>query len=199
MTIRQGETVELRPASPADSDDIAYLIDQAGEGLPAWLWQQSAPPGMTPLAFGSERARRPEGNFSYRNVVICEQNGQVAGMLLGMPQPDPYPLPDLGELPPQVRPLIELEALAPGSYYVNAVAAFDHCRGQGVGTRLMAAAESLARKAQIGTLSLIVASENHDAARLYQRLGYQNRSRRAVVPYAGALHGGDWILMTKAV
>jgi hypothetical protein len=33
--------------------------------------------------------------------------------------------------------------------------------------------------------------------RLYARTGYKERARAAVVPYAGAAHGGDWVLMVK--
>jgi len=189
--------MQLRPANSADSSHIAHLTNLAGEGLPEYLWAADAPPGVSPLAFGASRAARAEGNFSYLNVVICEENGQVLGMLLSMAQPAPYELPNLNELPPQVKPLIELEALAPGSYYINAIGTYEHCRGRGIGTRLMGEAEKLSAAQGINTLSLIVASENRSAERLYLKLGYMPRERLPVIEYTGILHGGDWILMTK--
>ena len=191
--------MELRPATADDSEHIAFLTNLAGEGLPEYLWRMSAPPGTDPFAHGAARAASPEGNFSYRHVVIAEDRRGVLGMLLSMAQPDPYPLPDFSQLPPQVGPLIELEALAPGSFYINAVATYEACRGEGVGTRLMAEAGKMAGNRGIGTLSLIVASENPAAERLYRRLGYTARAARPVVGYPGIRHGGEWILMVKTI
>jgi hypothetical protein len=35
--------------------------------------------------------------------------------------------------------------------------------------------------------------------RLYERTGYLKRERRPLTPYPGCPHGGDWVLMTKAL
>lgn len=190
--------MNIRDARPDDAPALARLIDFAGEGIPAWLWSQSAAPGQTAEQVGCERAAREEGGFSYRNASVCvEPSGAVAGMLLSYRQPDPYDLPDLEELPAVVRPLVELEAAAPGTWYVNAVAAFPEFRGRGVGTRLMQLAESLARGAGAPGVSLIVAEENRGAKRLYDRLDYRVTARAPVVPWPGAVHGGDWLLMVR--
>lgn len=71
------------------------------------------------------RAARESGGFSYRNAHVAERDGRVVAMLLGYRLPEPYDAGDLEALPSVVRPLVELEALAPGSWYVNAVAALE--------------------------------------------------------------------------
>lgn len=190
--------MNIRNARPDDAPALARLIDIAGEGLPSWLWSRSAEPGQTAEQVGCERAAREEGGFSYRNARICvDTSGHIIGMLLSYRQPDPYELPDLAELPAVVRPLVELEAAAPGTWYVNALATFPESRGLGAGTRLMGLAESMAHEAGVAGLSLIVAEENAGAKRLYQRLGYRVEARAPIVPWPGAAHGGDWLLMVR--
>jgi len=187
----------LRPATREDARLLAGLIDLAGEGIPSYLWQGQAASGESPLAVGARRAARTEGGFSYRNAWILEQSGESAGMLLSYAQPDPYETGRLEDLPPAVRPLVELEALCPGSWYVNAVAVLPEHRGRGHGSALMAHAQRLAATARCGELSLIVAEENRGAVALYHRLGYAAVARRPVVAVPGLGLGGHWVLMTR--
>jgi ribosomal protein S18 acetylase RimI-like enzyme len=188
---------KLRPATAGDAALLAELIDLAGEGIPSFLWRSQAAPGESPLTVGAQRAARDAGGFSYRNAWILEQDGAAAGMLLGYTQPDPYEAGRLQDLPPVVRPLVELEAMRPGSWYVNAVAVLAEHRGRGLGSALMAHAHELAAAAGCRELSLIVAEHNPGAVALYRRLGYAAIARRGVVADPGLGLGGDWILMTR--
>ena len=104
----------FRPATKADAAALAVLVDIAGEGLPAYLWSTLRAPGQSLLEVGRERAGREEGGFSYRNAIIAELDGEIAAALVGYRLDDPYELGDLDALPELVRPLVELEALAPG-------------------------------------------------------------------------------------
>lgn len=190
--------MQIRDATKDDSATLAYLINLAGEGIPDYLWSRMAQPGQSAQEVGRLRAERESGGFSYRNAKVCvSDGGEIAGMLLSYRQPDPYDLSDIEDVPDVVRPLVELEAKAPGSWYVNAIACYEHCRGQGVGTKLMCLAEELARAAGTAGLSLIVASENRGAKRLYDHLGYEVVASAPVIDYPGSLHGGDWLLMVK--
>jgi ribosomal protein S18 acetylase RimI-like enzyme len=163
------------------------------------LWSQSAGPGETPLDVGRRRAQREDGGFSYRNATLAEVDGNVAALLLGYRLADPYDAGDLQSVPATVRPLIELEAEAPGTWYVNALAAFPEYRGKGLGTRLLSEAEKSARKTRAALLSIIVAEQNEGAKRLYERTGYRAVARRPVVAFPGFAHTGNWLLMTKRV
>ena len=189
--------MDIRPAREEDARDIAYLINLAGEGMPFYLWSQGCEEGADALEIGVQRAARSSGNFSYRNVHIIEDNYSVAGMVLGYLQPNPYDLSNLLEYPEIIRPAVELEALAAGSWYINAIATYQDHRGKGIATALLAASEQFAAAAGTNTISLIVASENEGANRLYERTGYHVIDKRPVVAYEGCLHGGDWLLMIK--
>ena len=194
---RQAHTI--RAARPAEAGELAVLMNMAGEGIPAYLWSRMAGPGEDAMAFGTRRVARAEGGFSYTNAHVIVVSGAVAGMLVGYRQPDPYDLDDMENIPEIVRPLIELESLAPGSWYVNGIAVKTEHRGRNLARRLMYRAEELARQTGASSLSLIVAGENTGAKALYESLGYGVVARRPVLPYPNAPHGGDWLLMTKAV
>ena len=150
-----------------------------------YLWSQAARPGETALEIGKRRAQREEGGFSYRHATIAEVDRKVAGLLLGYRLPEPYVLGDVSALPEMVRPLMELEAEAPGTWYVNALAAFPEYRGQGIGTRLLTEAELLAIEVGAPGLSLIVADQNEGAKRLYARMGYRAVARRPLIRFRG--------------
>jgi ribosomal protein S18 acetylase RimI-like enzyme len=192
-------SLRLRPATKNDATELAQLIDIAGEGFGSFLWSQAAGPGETPLDVGRRRALREDGGFSYRNATVAQTENKIAALLLGYRLADPYEIGDIGGLPPMVRPLLELEAEAPGSWYVNALAVFPEFRGGGIGTMLLARAEEFARDTGAPRLSIIVADQNKGAKRLYQRTGYRTVARRALVPFPGFVHSGDWVLMTKPV
>lgn len=189
--------MKIRKATVEDAAVLAELIDLAGEGIPAYLWQQMAEPGQSAAEVGASRAAREAGGFSYRNASVIDVDGQVAAMLLGYQQDDPYSLDDIDDYPALVRPLVELEDLAPGSWYVNALAVYPAFRRQGLAAGLLQEAERLALAQSIDELSLIVASENRGAVALYQSLGYEHTASRPLVDYPGAPHGGDWWLMVK--
>ncbi|ODA68448.1 putative acetyltransferase [Methyloligella halotolerans] len=190
--------IDYRPATLADSSALAVLIDIAGEGLPAFLWRGLKAPGQSVLEFGRYRARREEGGFSYRNAIIAELDDEIAGTLIGYPLDDPYELGNLDELPELLRPMVKLEAQAPGSWYVNVLATFPEFRRRGVGEGLLAVADEKAREAGAATLSVIVGSWNQGAARLYERAGYVESARQEAHPPAEWTHRGEWVLMVKA-
>jgi ribosomal protein S18 acetylase RimI-like enzyme len=191
------ELIEIRPARSDDAPHLAELIDIAGEGIPSCFWAQAAEGGESALDVGIKRASRETGGFSYRNATVLCAGERVLGMLLGYRLPDPYDAGDLEALPAVVRPLVELEALAPGSWYVNAVAVYPESRGHGLGTRLLGEAERLAVRDGCRRLSIIVAEDNDGAVSLYRRVGYLTVDARSAVVIEGTAHRGDWLLMVK--
>ena len=189
--------MSIRNATVDDAEHLARLINLAGEGLPAFLWRRMAEPGQDPLAVGERRAAREEGSFSYRHARVFEISGSIAGMVLGYLLPDPYDIGAPEDYPAVVRPLVELESLVPGSWYVNAIATYEEFRGRGVATALMSACEEIARAARATKLSLIVAGENTGAHALYEKLGYRETGSRPLVTYPGGPQGGQWLLMVR--
>ena len=191
--------IMIRRAKVDDAPKLAELMNLAGEGIPAYLWQRMAEPDEDVMAFGARRVARTEGGFSYTNAYVAAIGNDIAGMLLGYKLPDPHDLPPMEDVPPVVRPLLELESLVPGSWYVNAVATDCAYRGQKIGRRLMELAEQLAGKSSAETVSLIVAEENAPAIGLYRKLGYQVIEQRKIVQYPECPHTGNWILMSKKI
>lgn len=190
----------IRQARQDDCRALAELINIAGEGIPQWLWQQAASGSEDAMSVGAARAAGDSGGFSYTNAHVVELNdGAIAAMLLGYRLADPYDSGDSASAPEVVRPLIELESLAPGTWYINAIATFEDWRGEGLGSQLLALAHELASASGADALSLIVASENRGANRLYQRQGYTVRASRPVVGFPGCRFSGDWLLMCKPV
>lgn len=192
--------MEIRSAAPADARDLAFLVDQAGEGLPRYLWaldHGGKLQGDALLAYGAQRALREEGHFSYRNARVAVVDGVIAGMLLSYRLPDPYDPAPRAPAPAVVRPLIELEGEVPGSWYINAIATYQRFRGQGVASGLLVEVHRLAAEAGAERLSLIVESENRTAGLLYRKLGFDEVARRPLLPYPGGRERGDWVLMVK--
>ena len=187
----------FRPAAKADASALAVLVDIAGEGLPAHLWNTLKAPGQSILEVGRERDAREEGGFSYRNAIIAEVDGEIAACLVGYRLDDPYDLGDLEQAPPVVRPLVLLEAKARGSWYVNVLATFPEFRRCGIGIELLGIAEGKAREEGAHALSVIVAAENERAARLYAAAGYEALATEPIFAFPGCPHGGDWLLMVK--
>ena len=187
----------FRPGAKADASALAVLVDIAGEGLPAHLWSTLKAPWQSILEVGRERAARETGGFSYRNSIVAVVGGEVAACLVGYRLDDPYDLGGLEQVPALVRPLVLLEAKAPGSWYVNVLATFPEFRRQGIGMVLLGIAEQKAREKTAQALSVIVAAENEPAARLYEAAGYEVLAAEPIFAFPGCPHGGDWVLMVK--
>jgi ribosomal protein S18 acetylase RimI-like enzyme len=190
----------FRPATKADASALAVLVDIAGEGIPAYMWSTLAAPGQSLLELGRDRAARETGGFSYKNAVVAEIDGEVAAGLVGYRLDDPYDLDaSIAEAPEIVRPLVRLEAKAPGSWYVNVLATFPEFRRRGIGARLLAIAAEKADEEAAPALSVIVGSWNGGAARLYGGAGYEAVARENAILFPGCLHQGDWVLMVRSM
>ena len=189
----------LRRATREDCRQIAELMEITGEGIPTYLWSLSAKEGQQPLDVGTERAAHEDANFSYRNAVIAEHNGEVVAMVLAYRLPEAEEHANFAELPELLRPLVELELLVPRSFYINALATLPGYRGRGLGSELLEVANRLALEVGCDELSLEVFEQNAGAVRLYERHGYRIVARRPVVPHPCYPYDGDVVLMTRKV
>ncbi len=186
-----------RRATRADVDDLAQLVEFAGEGLPLCLWTQLAGPAGNPWDVGRKRVGSDTPGYSYRNALIAELAGKTAGALIGYPLGEPEPI-EKNE-PALLVPLHELTNLAPRTWYVHALAAYPQHRGRGVGAALLAEADKLAAAASVSGLSLIVSDTNTGARRLYERSGDREAARRKMVKQEWQHPGTDWVLLIKRV
>lgn len=185
-----------RQATPADADALAELINFAGEGLPLYLWERMAEPGESPWDVGRRRAQRETGAFSYRNAVVAERGGRiVAGLVTYRVAEEPEVID--AETPGIFVPLIELENMVPGSWYVNVLAVYPEFRGQGLGSLLLEVAAEQARENASRGESIIVSDANTGARRLYERSGYRFVDQRPLVKDDWENPGENWVLLVK--
>lgn len=188
--------MSIRAARATDAEHLTRFINMAADDLPLHFWRRSVGPEGDPWAYGRERAARETGSFSFRNAWLAEADGEVAACLLGYPT-DPQPAPIEPDTPPIFVPLLELEALAPGSWYLNVLATYTQHRGKGLGSALLAKAEDIARSAGHRTISLIAEDSHQDALRLYRAKGFQEIARRPVVKGDWQVDALEWILFVK--
>ena len=190
--------VAIRQAVAADAEHLVRFINMAADDLPLHFWTKSVGPEGDPWAYGQERAARETGGFSYRNAWLAEVDGAVAACLLGYPAED-EPAPIDPDTPPIFVPLLELEALAPGSWYLNVLATYERFRGRGCGSALLAHAEEVTRGLGRKTISLIAEDTHLEALRLYRSKGYREVARRPVVKGDWAVDASEWILFIKTL
>jgi len=186
----------IRDARAEDAAHLVRFINMAADDLPLHFWRRSVGPDGDPWAYGRERATRETGNFSYRNACLAEVEGEVAACLLGYAaEQEAGPIdPDT---PPIFVPLLELEAMAPGSWYLNVLATYDPFRGKGCGSALLARAEEIAREKGHNSISLIAEDTHQDALRLYRAKGYREVARRPVIKGDWQVDASEWILFVK--
>jgi ribosomal protein S18 acetylase RimI-like enzyme len=188
----------LRPATREDAVDLAILMDMASGGLVSWLWSTIAEPGQSALEVGRARLRNRQdlpSHFSRWNVA--EANGEIAGGFAGYVVPDPYDAGDVSDLPHVYAPLLELEALAAGTWSLMAIAVYPDHRRQRLGSQLLEAAMEKARHAGAERISLTVSALNDKGCGLYERHGFHENSRRPAIGFPGSGEIGDWVLMSR--
>ncbi|MEB3332481.1 MAG: GNAT family N-acetyltransferase [Synechococcaceae cyanobacterium] len=186
-------STRFRPATKADCRTIAALYSISSDGVADYIWTRLAAPGEDILEVGRRRYEREDSAFSYRNCTLACRGEEVVGMLVAFPmQVDPAAEP---ETDPVLAPYSRLEV--DNSFYVCGVALLPPYRGQGIGTRLIRLAESQAAVRGSSRLSLIVFERNQGALRLYQRLGYREVDRTAIVAHPLIHFEGDALLMGK--
>lgn len=186
----------IREARASDAAHLVRFINMAADDLPLHFWKRSVGPEGDPWAYGQERAARETGNFSFRNAWLAEIDGEVGACLLGYPAEE-APAEIDPETPAIFVPLLELEALAPGSWYLNVLATYAPFRGKGLGSALLRKAEDIAARAGHHSISLIAEDTHQEALRLYTAKGYREVARRPVVKGDWDVDATEWILFTK--
>lgn len=189
----------FRKAKKSDCHKIAELALIAGEGFPAYFWEQSARNGEDILDVGTRNAASETDNFSYRNTIVAEYNGDIVAMLLAYRLPGAENAEDLNALPELVRPLVELEQCVPGSYYINMIAVQPEYRNRGIGSKFLDRANRLAQEEGCDLLSIEVFEQNKAALRLYQKHGYEVMESRPVVPHECHPYDSNILLLTRKV
>ncbi len=158
-------------------------------------------PGRTVQHVVEHLFSRPAATTSFENCWVAEIEEKVLGSIHAFPM-DAMADDPADPLVPDGRKYLyaPFEHMhAEGSFYIMAVAVYAEFRGAGIGKRLLAQAEAAAKAKGFTEMSLNVFSENQDAVRLYEALGYTERTRQPVVGHEKIRYGGDYLLMTRSL
>lgn len=192
-------TISVRPATKADASEIALLVNIAVHGGigRGWTEDERAEGTYDPVEVGRLDMLRDDTEFGWRSATMAENDGEIVGMLLGYREPDDgMEVPEGG--PAFMRPINELEAAAPGAWFISMLGVHKPWRSKGVGSVLLDVAEDKSRETRARGLALIVEDKNEGAQRLYAKRGFAVTDRRPMVAYPdGTKPGTDWLLMTK--
>ncbi len=190
------DEVEFRPAKKIECRKIAELFSMASDGVSDYIWSNYAEQGEDILDVGQKRYENADSVFSYKNCTIAEYYNEVIGMMTAFTM-NVDKNRDFTDSDPVLLPYEKLEE--DSSFYICGVAVYEQFRGKGIGTAFMDIAEIKAREHGLSKLSLIVFEQNTGAKKLYDKLGYFEVLREAVVPHPMIRYTGDALLMVKNI
>lgn len=177
--------ITIRKATKEDAGQIARIITMAFH--PDLCDNMSVGNG-TEIIFDlmSRLATKEESQYSYRNTLVCEVDGCVAGGACGYDGKDFHRLREalFSDLRENGLPVPDglSEETEEGEFYIDSVAVFPEYRGKGIASMLIGAMEGWAADMGIRTIGLLVDADNPAAERLYSRLGFE---RKGVKPFLG--------------
>lgn len=199
MQFREDHLIALDPpfrlADASDASQLADLVNFAGEGLPYHIWSGLAVEGQDPWEIG--RSRQAKKAAEGQIIVFDHGSGPCASLTGYAIGSKPVEI-DEG-FPPLFRPLQELENRAPNSWYVNVLACYPEYRGKGIGSRLLDLADDIAISEGLHRMSVIVASNNDGARRLYERKGYRETASAPCVKEGWETDTENWVLLMKSL
>ncbi len=169
----------IRKARTGDVDLIARAICMAeGELTPFFSGTEDKEKSIRVLSefvLASVPCR-----YSLQYCLVAEVEGKPAGMIFSFPadlQPD-LDLLILASVNARGYNLKELFFEGEhGTYYLSTMGVDPAFRGQGIGTKLMAAAEAAGAAQGFTRASLLVSADKDKARTLYERLGYAVTAR----------------------
>ena len=177
--------VLIRDAVADDAEALAEVCIIAAHGGMELLYEGLVPGASVADCVIERRIFAPGGFASVpRWRVAIDEAGTFLGALNSLPHqalmdaPDD-PLLDEARLRP-IAGLLELEAAAPASYYVNIIAVFPQYRRRGAGFALMQEAERLARLQNFRTMSLCTFGSDPALQSFYRRLGFEIAATRPI-------------------
>lgn len=155
---------QIRAAQLSDAETAVALLYSAYTHTPVTFpLQEAAQSGW--IAHLQRFFLQEANRFSYQNILVAEQRSVVAGLVLSFGGRDEAPLNAA------VGPWLEHEA-QDDEWYIDALAVFKGWTRQGIGTRLLEAAELQARQHHYPNIALNVAEGNAQALALYTQLHY---------------------------
>lgn len=176
------DNVSIRKGSPEDAQDFSQLVLYTGpELLPALFGSESNVRNVMKGSF-----QRVRNAFSYEHSHFIEANGEIAAMALAFTCDQMrreqlrtllfilrhLKLSFLTQIVYLYRSSQILVQITEGDSYLAHIAAYPKFRSLGFGTKLLELIEEEARAAGSKRMVLDVETDNAEAIKLYERLGY---------------------------
>ena len=166
---------EFRPATAEDAPVLAQKIREVSPDVVDTLLKGLLP-GIGVENILSMALRDESSHYSFRNCVLSEVDGALAGLLFAYPA-ELQGIPNLMEhMVPSSRlePLRELLTISePGSLYVNTLWVAEDFRGQGMADALIEYARFWAGSLECSAVSLFCWRDNARAVSFYRRQGFR--------------------------
>ncbi len=183
MTLQTGSLVNLRNTQPEDVSQIVPLMIEAADGFYEFLFEGLVP-GSALLQFLQPVIAAEEGPYGFRNFLIAERGGHLAGFANAFPaqlirDQDPGPIPQ--ERWDHIAPLTEIMDWE--SFFLSSIAVLPNERGHGVGRVLLEGILTQAKQLGFQNVTLQVWEGNDGARRLYERHGFAVVSDAILMPH----------------
>ena len=165
----------LRPAKKEDAPFISRLLYDALHDIAHQLTGQDHE--IDALNVLEKFFVQEEGRLSYQQIIVKEVDGVVGGAVVSYGGSDAnlldQPIVDyLRQLKNDSSIVLDKEA-DEDEYYIDTLSVSPKYGRRGIGTELMLAVESEARKRQFSKIALAVIKDNIGAYSLYQRSGFK--------------------------
>lgn len=167
--------VRFRPGEKPDCPKLGELVRLSSGGVVDYLYHDIRP-GSSAAETVAHTLKQDVYPVTYRNAIVAELRGDIAGMALSFPSSFQGANPAAASLLPPDR-LAHMHdfysARVEDSWYIDALAVFGAFRGQGIGGMLVELSQERAVKQGYRAVSLIVFADNEPAFRLYRSLGFR--------------------------
>lgn len=186
--------MHIRPATRADSADIAILDDIASSGLASHVLETGVREGKydRPLECGRDGIAHSDGPYSWANALIAEIDGDVAGMSLSFELTGTDSNADISD--PVLEPIEKLKSQVFGTRFIDSVGVYTRFRGRGAGKALV---EAEIARAEPHACSIITDDANARALGLYRGLGFIEQAHAPYVPFSQNRSAGRWVLLIR--
>ncbi len=192
MTV--GPFVTFRPATRDDAAELAIIMDIASHGFASWLWlgELGGTGGDTPMELGRLKMRRDEGYGSWRHAVLAQAYGEVAGAAIGYALGEDVKDIEVDRV--ALQPVIDLQKMVVGSWFIATLGVYSHLRGIGIGRAILM--DQINRAGSL-PVSLITASDNEAALSLYKKNGFSEAARQKAMSLFESSRKHEWVLLTR--
>ena len=124
--------------------------------------------------------------------MIAEAYGEIAGAAIGFGLDEG--IRNIQADRPALKPVIDLQKMVLGSWFIATLGVYSHLRGIGIGGRLL---EDQIERAENAPVSLITAGYNEAALSLYKKNGFSEAARTNAVAFFENGRKHEWVLLTR--